>query len=60
LKQLIGLFILGMVNAAPEADKMTMLPIPNSDKNLTLTTASYSGYLNVSQTKALHYVFVES
>jgi hypothetical protein len=49
-----------MVNAAPEADKMTMLPIPNSDKNLTLTTASYSGYLNVSQTKALHYVFVES
>ena len=48
LKQLICVFILGIVSAAPDEDKMTMLPIPNSDKNLTLTTASYSGYLNVS------------
>ena len=27
---------------------------------MNMTTPSYSGYLNVSSTKALHYVFVES
>jgi len=31
LRQLICVFILGIVSAAPEADKMNMLPIPNSD-----------------------------
>jgi cathepsin A (carboxypeptidase C) len=45
---------LNVVIAAPAEDKMTSLP------NATLTTDSYSGYLNVTETKSLHYVYVES
>ena len=38
----------------PEEDEMGQLP------NCTLDTASYSGYLNVSEGKSLHYVFIGS
>ena len=42
------------VSAAPTEDVITALP------NVTFSTAAYSGYLNVTDTKALHYVYVES
>jgi len=35
-------------------DKITNLP------NITFSSNAYSGYLNVSDTKALHYLFFES
>lgn len=54
----IGAFALfiASVDAAVDADKFTNLP------NFAdpMKTNSYSGYLNVSDIKALHYVFVES
>ena len=38
----------------PDADKMGQLP------NCTLSVEAYSGYLNVTATKRLHYVFIGS
>ena len=38
----------------PDADKMGALP------NCTLTVEAYSGYLDVTDTKKLHYVFIGS
>jgi len=54
--------ILSVARTAIETDKMTFLPVPLSEtsENITLTTPMYSGYLNISETKALHYVFVGS
>ena len=50
---------IGLVNAAKDEDKFTT--IPGSDGNpLTMPTDSYSGYLDVTDTKKLHYVFVTS
>jgi len=43
-----------IVNCADPADKFTSLP------DITMRTDSYSGYLKVTDTKSLHYVFVES
>jgi len=40
--------------AAPSADEFTTMP------NVTMKTASYSGMLDVTANKSLHYVFVES
>lgn len=43
------------VQAAPAEDEFTILP------NMTaMSTKSYSGYLPVTDSKALHYIFVES
>lgn len=41
--------------AAPEAEKVSGLP-----KCPPLPSAWYSGYLQVSLTKSLHYVYIES
>ena len=46
---------LGFVMAGPEEEKFTTLP-----GGATFTTDSYSGYLPVTETKSLHYVYVES
>ena len=43
------------VMAAPAEEQFTSLP-----NNAEFTTNSYSGYLNVTETKSLHYVYVES
>lgn len=47
---------LSTVYGAKEADLVKKLP----DCGDTLPSKWYSGYLNVTQTKALHYIFVES
>jgi carboxypeptidase C (cathepsin A) len=54
--------ILSVARTAIEADKMTFLPVPLSEtgENVTLKDSMYSGYLNISETKSLHYVFVGS
>ena len=54
--------ILSVARTAIEKDKMTHLPIPLSEtgENKTISDNMYSGYLNVSETKSLHYVFVGS
>ena len=41
--------------AADEADRMSKLPMADDFKS-----ATYSGYLKVSDSKQLHYVFAES
>jgi carboxypeptidase C (cathepsin A) len=48
--------LLGVVYAARPKDLVTELP----DIATPLTSPWYSGYLDVSDTKALHYVFVTS
>jgi carboxypeptidase C (cathepsin A) len=50
------LAVLSVVDAAPAADAITMLP----GWNTTLPSPQYSGYLNISSTKHLHYWFVYS
>jgi cathepsin A (carboxypeptidase C) len=52
---LTALLGLAAVMADRPDDKVTSLPDTGS-----LPSAWYSGYLNVSSTKALHYVFIES
>jgi len=54
--------ILSVVRTAIEADKMTSLPVPLTKTNETMPLKDdmYSGYLNISMTKSLHYVFVGS
>jgi carboxypeptidase C (cathepsin A) len=47
--------LLGVVSAAPKAERVQALPDCGP-----LPSAWYSGYLPVSDTKALHYVYVES
>ena len=49
---------LATVSAQPAEDKFTSLP--NGDDTINMPTDSYSGYLNVTEAKQLHYVFVES
>jgi len=48
--------LLATVQGAVEADEFTQLPGAPGP----MTTKSYSGYLPVTESKALHYVFVES
>ena len=50
----LGLATLCGVQAAPKEDMVNSLP------NATLPVPIYSGFLEVTETKALHYVFVES
>ena len=53
--------VFALVAAGPEEEKFTTLPnatMPN--ETVSMSTDSYSGYLNVSDTKSLHYVFVAS
>ena len=60
LKSLAAMGVLALtlcsVQAAPAESKFTQLPGFDDP----MRTDSYSGYLNVSATKALHYVFLES
>jgi carboxypeptidase C (cathepsin A) len=46
------------VSAAPSADEFISLPKGNT--TLPMPSHSYSGYLNVTMSKRLHYIFVES
>jgi len=48
------LLIFQLVNAS--ADRFTRLPMVNED----MPSASFSGFLNISKTKAIHYILVES
>jgi carboxypeptidase C (cathepsin A) len=49
------LLLLGTVHAAPKAERVQALPLCGP-----LPSAWYSGYLPVSDTKSLHYMYVES
>ena len=51
---LLGLASVLAAGPGPDADTITNLP------NCTLDVPAYSGYLNVSDTKALHYIFMGS
>ena len=53
---LILLSLLSLAFAAPAADEVTSFPGIGAN----VTTPTYSGYLNVTATKALHYVYVSS
>lgn len=46
--------LIGIAVSAPAADKVTSMP------NMTFNQDLYSGYVNITATKRLHYVFVES
>ena len=46
------------LKAASAADEFAQLP--NNTNPITMLSQSYSGYLDVSPGKALHYVFIES
>jgi carboxypeptidase C (cathepsin A) len=48
------------VRSAPTDEKFTELPKLNSTDMVQMASDSYSGYLNVSASKELHYVYVES
>lgn len=54
-KSFASALLIGAVFAAPAADVMGNLPDAPA-----FQTAMYSGYLTVSATKSLHYVFAES
>jgi carboxypeptidase C (cathepsin A) len=49
---------LATIAAKPAEDKFDSLP--NGEDTLTMPTESYSGYINATDTKLLHYTFVES
>lgn len=51
--------LIGLIAAEKVEDKFTTMP-QNLTANLTMLTDSYSGFLNVSTGKRLHYVFVKS
>ena len=52
----LGLLFAAAVTAVPAEDKMTSLPECGGDFNFD----AYSGYLDVSDDKKLHYVLMES
>mmetsp|Transcript_20549 Transcript_20549/g.31298 ORF Transcript_20549/g.31298 Transcript_20549/m.31298 type:complete len:186 (-) Transcript_20549:945-1502(-) len=51
-----ALALLGLVSAAPADERFVQLPQASG----SMPSPSYSGYLDVSSTKSLHYVLVES
>ena len=55
-KSLIAWALVGYVTAADENDRVLSMP----DMATFDTYGFYSGYLNVNDTKELHYLFVES
>jgi len=61
LKTISSLLLAGglvaTAQAAPAEDQFTTMPGLN---DTVMPSASYSGYLDVSDTKSLHYIFVES
>jgi carboxypeptidase C (cathepsin A) len=57
-KNIAATTLIASVSAVPAEDKFTTLP--NGDGVITMETDSYSGYINATDTKQLHYVFVES
>lgn len=58
LKNIAATAIIASAIAKPAEDQFTELP--NGDSTISMTTESYSGYINATDTKQLHYVFVES
>ena len=48
--------LLSVSVAKPEQERFTHLPGAPAD----MPSASYSGFVNVTTTKALHYIFLES
>ena len=50
---------IGVAYAAKGEDEVTQIPATNGTM-INMPTPTYSGYLNVTDTKKLHYVFVES
>lgn len=53
---LIGSAIVGLASAKPEEDRVLYLPeMGYFDK-----FAAYSGYVDISKNKKIHYMFVES
>jgi hypothetical protein len=55
-KSLVLAAISSVAFAADEADRVSSIP----DMAIFDTYPVYSGYLNVSDAKALHYMFIES
>mmetsp|Transcript_6525 Transcript_6525/g.10489 ORF Transcript_6525/g.10489 Transcript_6525/m.10489 type:complete len:363 (+) Transcript_6525:42-1130(+) len=55
-KTLLGASVIAAVTAIPENEKFTSLP--GFDKDMP--SDSYSGYLTATDSKKLHYIFVES
>lgn len=51
----LSLLLFGLVKSSEEFDRMTALP-----GCAPFNTPSYSGYLDVSSTKKLHYILVTS
>ena len=61
MKAALGLVTLSAVNAAPADDKLGDIPHPDPSKDpIKYPTDSYSGYLKATETKELHYVFLNS
>ena len=60
--QLLLTLLISATWAAPEADLVNMddLMKTMSRENVTINTTTYSGYLQVSDKKKLHYLFVQS
>lgn len=52
----IHLLLIFQVVIATQGDRFTRLPLVNED----MPTASFSGFLNITKTKAIHYILVES
>ena len=50
--------LVGLASAADEADRV--MSLPNGTSSIEMTSPTYSGYLNVTETKMLHYIYVES
>ena len=55
----VASLIASVAQAAPKEEQFMTMPL-NATANITMKTNSYSGYLTVTESKALHYVFVES
>ena len=54
---LLSIVCLTSISAAPSADEFTTMPGLNGT---LMNSSSYSGYLDVTASKALHYVYTES
>ena len=60
---LIACLLCGLSQQAPADELFAQLPntnVTSSTDPLVMPTKSYSGYVDVTDTKSLHYVFVES
>ena len=47
--------------AAPQDDKVDLDALKNTTNgNVTINSTTYSGYLNITDEKQLHYLFIQS